>query len=659
MIRKMTSILLGVLCLICVSVPVNAEDGSPGFDQFLEDEFIETMESDYLTMHFNVRDYRAAGIEKPKTIVGDASWESFEDSAEAYDESLRKLLTFDYDSLSRSQQVDYDSYKFFLECMGNLDRYPLLNDYFNPNDGIIDNLLTNFTEFVFNEKEDVDDYLAVLESTPDYMEQALEVTRRQAKEGFFLNDVMLDDAEEMIDEFADRREDNVLILIFDENIDKLSFLSEKEKTEYKKRNREIVLNTYIPCYRHIGEELEKLRGSRNFEDGLYNFEKGGEDFYRELVRYKTSSTMSVEDQIELLEDFLIDLIDEYVELYYKSPDIDSRYDRQSVKLRTPEETLSYLENHMQDYPAGPAVEYTPSYLDKCLENDAVVAYYITPPFDDIVDNVIRINGGNIDDENSLYETLAHEGFPGHLYQNTWYRAEKPAKIRTYAEHIGYSEGWGMYAELECWNNAGLDPDVQRLHQIWTALSYCEDALVDLGVNGLGWDVDDIANYLDRIGFNADYAQDLMDFVVERPGLILPYGCGLMRFLKLRSHAEEELGNKFDTKSFHTVLLSGGPRPFEMVETDVEQYIRETLGIGNAPAFTAKPKDEASAATAVPGEHQPVSTPALTPQPLAPSEEIGRKPFSPVPYIAGCAVFTALALGAWFVLVKDGKKDPFA
>ena len=89
------------------------------------------MESDYLTMHFNVRDYRAAGIEKPMTIVGDASWESFEDSAEAYEESLRKLLTFDYDSLSRSQQVDYDSYKFFLECMGNLDRHRQSSDQFH------------------------------------------------------------------------------------------------------------------------------------------------------------------------------------------------------------------------------------------------------------------------------------------------------------------------------------------------------------------------------------------------------------------------------------------------------------------------------------------------------------------------------------------------
>ena len=659
MIRKIASMILAVLCAVCVSVPVNAEDGSPSFDQFMEDEFIETMESDYMTMHFNVRNYKALGIEKPELTLGDASWESFEDAAEIYDEALRKLQTFDYNSLSRTQQVDYDSYKYYLECMRNLDRYPVLNDYYNPYDGIIDNILTNFTEFVFYEKEDAEDYLTVLESVPAFMEDALDVTRRQAKAGFFLTDAMLDEAEEMIADFTAKKEDNELIVIFNENMDSFSALTEKEKTEYKKRNREIVLNTIIPCYRHVIEELEKLRGSRNFEDGLYNYRDGGEEFYRALVRYKTSSTMSVEDQIELLEEFLMDLIDEYVELYYENRDIDNRFDRQIVKLKTPEETLAYLKDHLQDYPDGPAVEYESSYLDKSLENEAVIAYYITPPFDDFQNNVIKINGGNIEDENGLYETLAHEGFPGHLYQITWYLATNPAKIRSVADHIGYGEGWGMYAEVSAWDNAGLDDDVERLHKIWTALSYAEDAAVDLGVNGLGWDIDDIENFLDQVGLNSDYAQDLMDFVVERPGLILPYGCGLMRFWNLRENAEKQLGNKFDAKAFHTVLLSGGSRPFEMVEADVEQYIQETLGTGKAPAVTQKPKNETSQTPAKPGSDKPENAPVSTPQPLQPSQNTGRKPFSPIPYIAGCAVFTAAALGAWFVLSKERKKDPFA
>lgn len=659
MIRKIMAAMMAFLFTITLSVPAQAEDESSAFDAFLEEEFVDTMESDYLTMHYSVRNYRAYGIEKPEPIVGDASWQSFSDAEEAAQEALENLESFDYSALSRSQQVDYDSYHFYLEGIRDLNHYPQLNDYFNPSSGILNNLLTNFTEFVFYEKEDVEDYLKVLLSTPEFMEDALDVTRKQAENGFFLNDTMLDDAHDMIDEFTAKKEDNQLIVIFDEDMDACTFLSGQEKADYKKQNREIVLNEIIPCYIHAGEELEKLRGSRNFSDGLYNYKDGGKEYYRALARYKSSSDMSIEDQIELFEEFLEDLIDEYVMLYMRDSSIDRRFDNQTVKMSSPEEILEFLKNHLQNYPEGPEVSYKSSYLDPSVANDSVVAYYMPPPFDDIRNNVIKINGESVEDENALYETLAHEGFPGHLYQNTWYLATNPAKIRTCTDLIGYSEGWAMYTEMCAWEDAGLDEDVARLHQIWTALGYCEDAAVDLGVNGLGWDVDDVANFLDGVGLNTDYAQDLVDFVVERPGMILPYGCGIVRFWNMREDAEERLGDKFDIVAFNTVLLEGGCRPFEMVEEDVEQYIQETLRGGKKPTFAEKTEKDNKGSTIAP-ENRPESSPKETPQFITDWENKKKKnASSAVPYIAGIAVFTLAAAGALAALTGRRKKDPFA
>ena len=99
-----------------------------------------------------------------------------------------------------------------------------------------------------------------------------------------------------------------------------------------------------------------------------------------------------------------------------------------------------------------------------------------------------------------------------------------------------------------------------------------NAAVDIGVNGLGWTVDDVGSYLDELGLNSEGAQELYDFVIDTPGIILPYGVGLTEFMLLREKAELETGENFNVVDYHRVLLDNGPRPFEMVEKDVQDYI---------------------------------------------------------------------------------------
>ncbi len=644
--KRILSILLSAVMTVSSGMIVQAETGSAEFDRFMDQEFIDTLASDYLTMHYSIRDYKSAGIEKPELTVGDAGWDSFQEAVTTCQEGLDRLKQFSYESLSDTQKRDYDVYQYYTECMRDMNRYPQAAGYFDPGSGIHDILLTDFTEFVFYEKEDVSDYLTVLEDVPNYLDDALEVTKRQAENGFFLTDSQLDETLDSIQKFTAKKEDNELIVVFNNNMDSLSFLSEQEKKEYREKNREIVLNRFIPAYEKVSKQLEALRGSRSFEGGLCNYEDGGEEYYQALVKYKTGSSASIESQLHEMGYFMMDLIDEYVELYEADPFLDSKYETKTVKLKTPEEILSYHQNHLQDYPEGPEVSYQSSYLDKSVATDTVIAYYMTPPLDDYRNNVIKINGSNIEDENSLYETLAHEGFPGHLYQTTWYLSQNPSRIRTIIDQIGYSEGWGMYAEVSSWDNAGLDQNVQRLHQIWTTLAYCEDAAVDLGVNGLGWSIEDTAEWLESIGFNPDSAESLYEYVMDHPGLILPYGFGLMRFLKLRSTAEQFIGSGFSRKEFNEVLLSGGPRQFDLVETDVERYIEEKTGIGSLQqggAASAKPEQPGGEEIFLPWEEASVP----------------RRPSGFVPALIGAGVFAVLLIAGIIFLNRHRKKDPLA
>lgn len=586
------------LAFSAFAFPIYADENSD-FQDFLTNEFVETMESDYTTMHFTVKDYESYGITKPDDLsIGSASLDSYEEAVKDLQASLDELESYDYDSLDETSQHDYDTYHEYLENMIALNSYPMLDFAFSPN-GVIDSLSTTFTEFVFYEKEDFDDYLSVLSSVPDYLEECLKLTKNQAEKGYFMTDEALDTTLDYIKGFCEKTDDNQFIVIFDENVDAFDSLSEEEKQSYKDKNKDIVLNQYIPSYEKLEEELEKLRGSRSGDGSLYSLDDGIA-YYAALVRYKSGSSKSIKELFDLTDEILQEYINDYYLLIYSSQSDD--YEKETVDLTTPDEILSYLENHMDNFPDGPEVTYTATYLDESVATDSVVAYYMQPAIDDITDNVIKINGDNIDSKNDLYTTLAHEGFPGHLYQITYYLNTNPNPLRTVIGSTGYTEGWGMYAELDAIDNSGLSKEAIRSLKDNTVLNYLLDSIVDLAVNGLGWTKSDVEDYLDEIGLNNSIAQDLVDFVEENPGMILPYGVGLVQYLSIQENAQEELGSKFNLKEFNTVLLTYGDRPFDVVEKDVNKWIEEAKA-GNTetttPEATSNPLPTSSENTAFP------------------------------------------------------------
>ncbi len=578
-----SAIALGV-CFLPVEVKADNED----FDEFLQQEFVETMESDYLTLHYQLKDYEAYGIEKPELNFGVISEESYQDSIDSCQEALDTLHTFDYDALDETQQHDYLVYENYLENMIALNSYPQFDSLFSSSEGIQSNILTNFTEFVFYSEEDIEDYLVVLESTPEYIDNALELARQYADEGYFIRDSDLDETLDYIAKFVAKTEDNELIEVFNENMDALDFITDAQKEEYKEQNRDIVLNTFIPAYENMAEQLENLRGSRSQNGSIYDYGAEGQAYYAALVKYKTSSSMSIQEQFDLCEEVLSEMIMEYVMLYYYTDDdIDSKLENAELSVSEPMDILEYLENHLDAYPEGPDVSYTATYLDPSVANDSIVAYYVNPPVDDFTDNVIKINGDNISDSIWLYETLSHEGFPGHLYQITWYLNTNPALLRTTLTNIGYTEGWAMYAETHSLEDSNLDTTVAQINELNTAVSYILNAAADLAYNGLGYSVNEFGSWMDNLGLNSESASSLYDSVVDSMGVILPYGVGLAHFLSLRSTAESALGSDFDEKEFNTVLLTYGDRSFDLVEQDVNAWISEKKAQGYGSDGTDK------------------------------------------------------------------------
>lgn len=562
--KKLVNGILGSFLMISsILTPIHAEES---FSDFEDELFQEMMSEDYTTLHFSLRDYQKYGIEKPDVNIGDASWDDYEDSVEDCDEYLKKLQSFDYDSLSETEQKDYRTIAFYLERNKELNSYPYFDWAFNSAEGVIDNLLTTFTEFVFYEKEDIDDYLATLASVPAYLDQCLENTKKQAAKGYFLTDAMLKATEDAIEKFVDKKDDNELIKIFDENIDAFDGLSAEEKEAYKKKNREIVLNAYIPSYEKVAEELQKLKGSRKADYNVSSLD-GGSEYYAALARYKTSIDADVETILDICTQYIEKSVDELYDIMQNHSEVTE----ETLDFDSAEDVLSYLEGHLDAFPVLDKVYYNVQYLDPSVANDSIVAYYLSPPVDDMRDNVIKINGDNVSDVLDLYTTLAHEGFPGHLYQTNYYIQQQPSLLRTQLTMMGYQEGWGMFAEGQALHVSGLSEYASEYQKINIELNYVLSAAVDLGVNGLGWSTKDVSKYLDRLALNSSIAKDLYDFATLQPGTILPYGVGIAMFELLEKKAKNALGNDFDQKAFNEVLLNDGNRPFEVVEDDVNAY----------------------------------------------------------------------------------------
>lgn len=564
-VKRLSSLLLAMPLMAGTFLPVHAQQN---FDEYLENEFSELISQSYLDSHFSMEDADKYVKDKPEVKYGEVSWDEYVEDKSDFEKRLKKLHEYDRDSLTEQQKSEYDSYEFYLNNMISLNDNPEFDFAFAPASSAIESIQTNLSEFVFRDEQDFSDYLKVVGSVDQYLDDCLEVTKKQAEDGYYLTDAQLEEICSIIDSFVEKRDDNALIVSFDDALNDCNYLDEETKEVYSSQNKDMIINKVIPSFNKVEDELKSLKGSRNGGYAVYDL-KGGKEYYASLAKMKTGMDEDVDDMLDTCTSYLKICLNQYMDLMTQS---DTSFMDETVDLNTPEEILAYLEKNIKDLPELGNVNYTVSYLDPSIASPSISAYYVTPPIDDLSNNVMKINGDNVSDVNDLYSTLAHEGFPGHLYQTVEYYSGSVSPLRYITGPIGYTEGWAMYAETLGWSVAPVSKEAAAMQCVQLSLNYVLDAAVDLGVNGLGWSVKDAEEYLDNLGLNSSIAQDLYDFVTLQPGVILPYGYGIAEILMLKQKVKNAMGTGFSNQEFNEVILNGGARPFMKVEEDVDTYL---------------------------------------------------------------------------------------
>ncbi|NLC96777.1 MAG: DUF885 domain-containing protein [Erysipelotrichaceae bacterium] len=545
------------------------------FNDFLDEEFKDSMEADYLNNHYSLYDSSYMGIIKPEPLLdpNDFSIDSYADSKEDGIESLNTLKSFDLDSLSEEQIYTYKVYEYYLENYINLNDLLLFDNVFDSSNGIQENLLTIFIEFEFRNPEEFEDYLKLLSDVSSYVEAAIDLTKYQASYGFYMSDSAVDETVNGIDSFTSKVEDNELIILFNNSCDNFDGLSKEQKQEYKERNKDIIINSVIPAYINLKEELINLKGSRRAKGGISSYD-GGKEYYQALLNNKTGSNKTSKELFNMCQDYLDSILLEYVTIYQKNPDAFDNFEDEPKQIRNfdTSDILEFIkENMIYEYPLGPDVNYTISYLDETVANDSILAYYLNPPIDNISNNIIKVNPNTGNHKMTLYTTIAHEGFPGHLYQVTYYLNTNPHPLRRNISNIGYTEGWAMYTELNAIDYLDITYEQKIEEKLNIKFNYVLLAALDIMVNGLGYNLSQTSKWLDYY-INPDYIEELYQDAIDNPGTFLPYGIGLMYYENLRDSAKKQLKDKFDPISFHEVILKNGDKPLYLLEEDVNKYI---------------------------------------------------------------------------------------
>lgn len=563
-------------------------DDKRQFHRFTEGLFRSDLSGNTLNLHYTLAYPENYGLDGKAVLP---SYSGGNDSSENQNEllsSLAALATISKDKLNSNDAYAYELLERYLKRRLKGEQFTYYSDPFSPNSGMQSGLPILLADYTFRKEQDVIDYLDLIEQTQDYFSGLTAYETEKSKAGLFMADYSAEKVIEQCDMIMDKQQleegTHFLITTFSERLSELvkqNIITQAAADQYISENNRLLTTVMQPAYEQTGDAFILLNGTGTNEQGLFYFPEG-RAYYEYLLASTTGSDRSIAEIKKLLfEDFqnnynaLIALIRQYPEIADSSLS-----DSFALPLADPEEMLSDLQNRMsRDFPCFPIQNqsFTPACTIKnvsaSMENYCSPAYYLTPPIDDMRNNIIYINGKNSPDSLSLYTTLAHEGYPGHLYQTVYsqmYMNQNDDSCIRYLLHYGgYVEGWALYVENLSYYYAQAqvktNPYAAAYYEACRLnrnLQLCLYSLLDISIHYEGASLEQVQRILQTIGITSQTAvTGIYQYIVEEPVNYLKYYLGFLEFQLLKEEAAALWGDSFTLYRFHQFVLETGPSDF--------------------------------------------------------------------------------------------------
>ncbi len=535
------------------------------FVEYLDQLFREEITANTINLHYTLKNPKQYGIKEYPISLGQISQENSIAAVAILENMQAALAEFDPDQMDEEYAMIHDMLKDEIQTEISAAQLYLYQEPLRPSTGVAGELPVLLAEYTFYGERDIQDYLALLRQLPDYYAQVLELEQKKADAGLFMPEYAAREIIDQCENFVKDKENNYLLDTF---VDKVQSL-EVDREAYIQQNEAAVTEAVIPAYELLiagmKEILKGLEGQEWNQQGLYHLPQGRE-YYEYLVKSYTGSGMTVEEMQQAAKVRRAYDMSEAAMLIREDPKLLTVSTSYSFALQDPVAILEQLQEKMSaDFPAPPDTSYSIKYVHPSLEAHLAPAFYLAVPIDDISQNAIYINGSSNYQKMKLYTTLAHEGFPGHLYQNIMERSQDFLPIRSLLGTSGYSEGWATYVEMISYGYAELQPGLGKLlmHDQSALLSLY--ATADLGIHGEGWSLEDMMAFFGEYQItDQQVLRDIYQLIVEEPAHYLKYYIGYLEFLSLKEETQKKWGEEYSDYRFHEALMELGPAQFEIL-----------------------------------------------------------------------------------------------
>lgn len=540
------------------------------FENYTDQLFRQELSGNTLSLHYTLKNPATYNIVNSSVSLGTYQTDTSNLSA-SLENSLSLLHSYDKTKLSKRNQATYEILENHLSYSLKSSQYLLYEEPLASLTGAQAQLPILLSEYQFYTKQDVDTYLALLAETPEYFASILDFEEEKAKHGLFMSKPQADAIIDECETFINLQNNNFLYSSFEQRLQTLN-LPKKEKDTYVEKNVDSIKQYVYPAYEQLMQGLHELENSGTNSGGLCHLPEG-DKYYELLTAIETGSSRSIPELQELtkkhIAEDLTSIQKTLSSLSAETPSPSSDlFKSQGVVLEdsNPASILSSLrENLSGHFPAPPNVNVQIKYVSQEMQNFLSPAFYLIPALDNTEENIIYINNGHISDDLSLYTTLAHEGYPGHLYQTTYFASKNPSPIRHLLDCGGYTEGWATYSEMLSYYFAPIKKTQATLMQKNSSILLGLYALADMGIHYDGWSLLDTTTFFRGYGITDTKAiEEIYQLILSDPANYLKYYIGYVEFLELKKEAMTLWGKEFTQERFHKAVLDMGPAPFDLI-----------------------------------------------------------------------------------------------
>ncbi len=577
------------------------KDPQSDIDAFFDKLFLDSVSCDP-QMLSQIRLFESIGIYDHNIQLTNVSPKAYLQNLCKAQENLACLNRYNYESLSRDQKIAYKIFSWMLHQAVAGEKFLFHAYKINQLDGVLIDLVDLFIRYhKLETAQDAERYITRLSKIPQHFQQAIEFLEVQKDKGllpprFTIEKVILS-IKKIVAECTDK---NIFYTYLKEQLDTINV---KNRRTILKKARRVIEHDVCPAYQMLQRYFTHLLDRVHTNNGVWAL-PDGDEYYRYMLKCHTTTTLSadaihaiglqhvaqIHQEIrKLLASEKLDdknksvgaLMREFSEnprFYY--PNTDAGREECLVDFRViferSKKDLGYLFGLKPQ--AGLVIQRFPVQE----EDGAPSANNLMPSIDGSRPGVVLLNLRNMAEVPKFdMETLIiHEGDPGHHFQSALQcQIDIPILLKI-ALFNGYCEGWALYAEKLAYEYDFYSSLSSKLGHLQNDLLRAARLVVDTGIHHKRWTREQAIVYMENVtGIHHDSVVTEVERYFVLPGQACSYKIGQLKILELRKRAQQKLGDTFDIREFHDVVLKIAAAPLTILEEVVDRYINERIKKG--------------------------------------------------------------------------------